>query len=222
MKRRMHRYTLAWFAQVTLAWLVSLVVGATPARAASIVLPRAGQVGIGMQVQGGTLLKGGGLGEEFGSGAGLAVRLKYRMRFERAIGLSFDVQQLKSRDPSDKAGAFSDLGNIPGTPVILREKLKIVTAGIEFYQLFDTRDRTVKLLSAGAGLAQISAKLNDGGTQFPLAGDGVYLSIGAGIERFAYRSVAWDLSTRYMAILHDGKVNSDIQLQLGFIFYAAY
>ena len=215
MKRRMHR--------ITLAVLVTLAVGVSSAHAASsIVLPRAGQVGLGLQVQGGTLLQGGGLGEEFGVGPGMAVRLRYRMRFERAIGLSFDVQRLKSREASAREGAFDSLQAVPGTPQILRERLKLVTAGIEFYQLFDTRDRTVKMLSAGAGLAQVSAKLSDGETQFPLAGDGVYLSIGAGLERFVYRSVAWDLSTRYMTILHDKKVNHDIQLSLGFIFYAAY
>lgn len=215
MKRWMHR--------VTFAVLVTLAVGVPFANAASsIVLPRAGQVGLGLQVQAGTLLKSGGLGEEFGSGPGMAVRLRYRMRFERAIGLSFDVQRMKSRDPSAREGAFDSLGSVPGTPQLLRDRLKMVTAGIELYQLFDTRDRTIKMLSAGLGLAQISAKLNDGETQFPIAGDGVYLSLGAGIERFTYKSIAWDLSTRYMAVLHDKKVNHDIQLSLGFIFYAAY
>lgn len=212
-----------WIHRVALAALVTLAVGTPIAHAASsIVLPRAGQVGLGLQVQAGTLLKSGGLGEEFGSGPGLAVRLRYRMRFERALGLSFDVQRLKSRNPTDKAGAFDDLGNQPGIAPLLRDRLKMVTAGIELYQLFDTRDRTTKMLSAGVGLAQISARLNDGETQFPIAGDGVYLSLGAGIERFTYRSIAWDLSTRYMTILHDKKVNHDIQLSLGFIFYAAY
>lgn len=212
-----------WIHRVTLAVLITLAVGVTIAHAASsIVLPRAGQVGLGLQVQAGTLLKSGGLGEEFGSGPGMAVRLRYRMRFERAIGLSFDVQRLKSRNPTDKAGAFDDLGNQPGIARLVRERLKMVTAGIELYQLFDTRDRTIKMLSAGAGLAQISARLNDGETQFPIAGDGVYLSLGAGIERFTYRSIAWDLSTRYMTVLQDKKVNHDIQLSLGFIFYAAY
>jgi hypothetical protein len=215
MKRRMHR--------ITLAVLVTLAVGVSSAQAAgSIVLPRAGQVGLGVQAQGGTLLQSGGLGQEFGAGPGMAVRLRYRMRFERAIGLSFDVQRLKSREASARAGAFDSLGSVRGTSQLLRERLKMVTAGIEFYQLFDTRDRTVKMLSAGAGLAQISARLSDGETQFPIAGDGLYLSLGAGIERFVYRSLCWDLSTRYMTILHDKKVNHDIQLSVGFMFYAAY
>ena len=212
MKRRMHR--------VSLGLLLMLALEAAPAwSAGSIVLPRAGQVGIGLQAQGGTLLTAGGLGDEFGTGPGMAVRLRYRMRFERAIGLSFDVQRLKSREPSGREGAFDSLTD---APAVLRERLKMVTAGIEFYQLFDTRARTVKMLSAGAGLAQISAHLSNGETQYPLAGDGLYLSLGAGLERFVYRSVAWDLSTRYMSIFHDGQVNHDLQIQAGFIFYAAY
>lgn len=220
MKRWTHRIT---FAALAVLAALGLAVGAGPAGAAtSVVLPRAGQVGIGLQAQGGTLLRSGGLGEEFGMGPGMTVRLKYRMRFERAIGLTFDMQQLEARDPSDRAGAFDFIEVPAGTDPVLREKIKVVTAGIEFYQLFDTRSRTVKMLSAGAGLAQISAKLSNGETQFPIAGDGAFLSIGGGVERFAWRSLAWDLSTRYMAIFHDKKLNHGIQLQLGFIFYAAY
>ena len=44
----------------------------------------------------------------------------------------------------------------------------------------------------------------------------------AGVERFFYRSMAWDLGMTYMGILHDQKLNNDFQLQGGIIFYAAY
>ena len=40
------------------------------------------------------------------------------------------------------------------------------------------------MLSVGAGLAQIHDNLRDGEIEYPLAGDGVYVSVGAGIERF--------------------------------------
>jgi hypothetical protein len=185
----------------------------------TIVLPRAGQVGIGIQAQGGTLLTGGGLGHEFGAGPGLSVRVRYRMRYERAIGLTFDTQRLKARDPSGEAGAFDSLLD---APAVVRDKLKLVNAGIEFYQMFNTRERTVKMISAGVGLVQVSAHLTNGETQFPLAGDGLYVSLGAGVERFFFKSWAWDMGTRYMSILHDGKMNHDLQLQFGMIFYAAY
>ncbi len=187
--------------------------------AGNIVLPRSGQVGLGIQAEGGTMLSSGDLGTEFGSGGGLLVRVRYRMRFERAIGLTFDAQRLSARDPSGRAGAFDSLTDAPAT---LRDRLKLVTAGIEFYQLFDTRERTTKYVSAGAGLAQMSAHLTSGETQFPIAGDGVFISAGAGLERFVFRSMAWDLGARYMAIFHDGQLNHDLQLQAGLIFYAAY
>ena len=200
--------------------VATLAVAALPAHAAStIVLPRAGQVGVGISGSFATLLPSGSLGEEFGSGPGLSVRLRYRMRFERAIGLTFDAERMNSRDPSGAAGAFDSLTDAPAT---LREYMKMVTAGFEFYQLFDTRERTVKYLSAGAGLAQISAHLSDGETQYPIAGDALFVSLGAGFERFFYRSWSWDMNFKYKPVLHDGKVNHDLQAQLGLMFYAAY
>ena len=208
-----------WSAGVLVS-LVALVLTSASARAeGSIILPRAGQVGIGIQAQGGALLTPGDLGVEFGSGAGLAVHVRYRMRFERAIGLSFDVQRLSARHNSGRAGAFDSLTDAPAT---LRDRLKLTTAGVDFYQMFDTRERTVKYLSVGAGLAQMSAHLTNGETQFPIAGDGIYIAGGAGLERFFFKSWAYDLGGRYLAIFHDGKMNHDVQFQAGLVFYAAY
>lgn len=212
MKRRL--------ASRVLAVLLAAACSATSARAANtLVLPRAGQVGIGVAFQGGSLLSAGDYGQEFGSGGGLTVRLRYRMRFERAIGLSFDMQRLAARTPSGRAGAFDSLTD---APAVLRKQLRVNTAGIEFYQMFDTRERTVKSVSAGFGLVQTSARLSNGETQFPIAGDGIYLSAGAGVERFFIRSWAYDLGARYMAIFHDGSMNHDVQAHIGLIFYAAY
>src|SRR5689334_19108292 len=203
--------------------MVSAVLGsacfAASAGATTLVLPRAGQVGIGLQGQFGSLASTGELGQEFGSGGGLAVRLRYRMRYERAAGLSFESFTLDARHPDGRAGAFDSLTD---SPAVTRQSLKATLAGLELYQLFDTRSKAVKMLSAGFGLAQFSAKLSDGETQYPIAGDGVYLSAGAGLERFVYRSWALDLSTRYHAIFHDGNVNHDVQVSAGMIFYAAY
>src|SRR5262249_9841143 len=159
---------------------------------------------------GGSLLSSGDLGKEFGAGPGIAVSIRYRMRFERAFGLSFEAQRLKARDPhhfiTDPSSAFDTTTVLPGE----RDRLKVTTAGVEFYQMFDTRERTVKMVSAGGGLTQLAAHLTDGETQFPIAGDGIYLSLGAGIERFVFKSWAWDLGTKYMAIFHDGTINSDV------------
>lgn len=206
---------------VVVATLVSGLALATAAGAATIVLPRAGQVGIGIQGQYGGLAKAGELGSEFGAGPGIAVRLRYRMRYERALGLSFETQEHDARHAGRGAGAFDALAQV-GDTLLTRDRLKLVTAGVELYQLFGTRTKSTKMLSAGIGIAQVSAHLSDGETQYPIAGDGVYASVGAGVEKFFYRSWAWDLSTRYKAIFHDGKVNHDVQLSLGMIFYAAY
>jgi opacity protein-like surface antigen len=168
------------------------------------------------------MLSSGNLGKEFGSGGGLAVRVRYRMRFERAIGLTFDAHQLSARDAEKFAFQNTAFDSLQDAATVSRDRLKLVTAGIEFYQMFDTRTRTTKYVSAGVGLAQLSAHLTSGETQFPIAGDGLYISAGAGLERFFFRSMAWDMGARYMAIFHDGEMNHDLQLQAGLIFYAAY
>ena len=203
-----------------LLMLVTLALHGAPARADNVVTPpRSGQVGLGISGSYGTLLPTGELGNEFGSGPGLSVRLRYRMRFERAIGLTFDAERMNSRDPSGASGAFDSLTD---APAVLRDRMKMVTAGFEFYQMYDTRERTVKYLSAGAGLAQISAHLSDGETQYPIAGDALFVSLGAGFERFFFRSWAWDMNFKYKPVLHDGKINHDLQAQLGLMFYAGY
>ena len=165
------------------------------AHAGTLVLPRAGQVGLAFSGQGGTLLSSGDFGKEFGSGGGLQVQIRYRMRFERAMGLTFGMLRLAAREPSGAATAFDSLTD---APAVLRKQLRFNTAGVEFYQLFDTRQPTTKMLSAGFGLVQSSARLSNGDTQFPIAGDGVYLSAGAGLEKFVWHSLAWDLGARYI------------------------
>ena len=199
------------------------VASASRAHAASIILPRAGQVGIGIQGQFGSLLKSSELGNEFGAGPGLAVRLRYRMRYERAIGLSFQTQNLDSRSKLRPAPATAFIGGIQaGDTTTTRDKLVLTLAGFDVYQMFDTRSKATKWVSAGIGLAQISSRLSDGSVQYPIAGDGLYLSAGAGLEKFFYRSWAYDLNTHYLAVFHDGKVNHDLQASVGMIFYVAY
>lgn len=205
--------------RVLVATLVALALA--PGRAAaesSIVLPKSGQVGLSVGGGYGSLLESGTIGSLYGSGASVTVRLRYRMRYERGIGLSFESQSLDTRVPAFAYNpAFSDS--------VAPTKLSLILSGVEFYQLFDTRERTTKMLMVGAGLAQMRAELNSGETQLSDefgTGDGLYVSGGAGLERFFYRSWAWDLSARYFAIFRDGKANHDLQAALGVIFYASY
>lgn len=192
-----------------------------PAGAASIVVPRAGQVGIGVNGSFATLAKAGSLGEEFGYGPGVGVRLRYRMRYERAIGLTFDMLALDAREAGFREGAFSGYRDV-GDSLLTRDRVNLNLTGFEFYQMFDTRSRDVKWVSIGAGLVQASARLSNGETQYPLGSDGTFVGVGAGIERFVYRSWAVEVSARYQAIFFDSSVNHDMQATLGMIFYAAY
>ena len=88
--------------------------------------------------------------------------------------------------------------------------------------MFGTRSRNPRMLGIGAGLAQISARISNGETQYPKAGDGIYLSAIAGTEYFFWRSFAWDLGVRWITAFHDGKPNHDVQASAGVIFYAGY
>lgn len=187
-------------------WLT--LAGAEAAGAATIVLPRAGQIGISGQAQYGTLLDQGNLGKEFGTGPGMAVRARYRMRYERALGLSFESQTFDARTAQ------------PADSLFARKQLTAILSSVEIYQMFGTRTRNTRYLCAGIGLAQTSYKLNDGETEFP--GDGLALSAGVGMERFFYRSWAFDLSARYLALFHDGKNNHDLQASVGLVWYASY
>jgi len=201
----------------TLLALVVTASSAGAARAASNVeLPRAGQVGISLQGGYGTMLESGVVGETFGSGPSYAIRLRYRMRYERGIGLSFENHSLDARQTFAWNPAQPESVNA--------DKLSLILSGFEVYQLFGTRTKTTKLLSLGLGLAQMRSEMNSGETELdgPTSGDGIYLSAGAGIERFFYRSFAWDLSMHYFAIFKDGNANHDVQAALGVIFYAGY
>ena len=178
------------------------------AHAAPAQPPRPGQIGVGVQGQYGTLLDTGSLGTEFGSGAGLAVRLRYRMRYERGFGLSFESQSFDVRVEQ------------PADSIFARKKLTMITSGLEFYQMFGTRTKTTRMLSIGVGLMQPSIKLNDGETEF--VNDGLYVSAGAGIEHFFWGSLAYDISARYMTVFQESKANHDFQASAGLIFYASY
>jgi opacity protein-like surface antigen len=188
-----------------------------PAHAAVVVLPRTGQVGVGVEGQYGGLAQQGELGDEFGTGGGLAVRLKYRMRYDRAMGLSFETRSLDGR------GQFMTKSAFPaGIDSLPNKSLTLQTFGADLYQFFGTRTRTQGYLSATGGLAKINAVGSDGDPVYPIAGDGLFLGVGAGVERFLYRSWAVDASVRYSAIFLDGSSNSDVQVAVGMIFYAAY
>jgi opacity protein-like surface antigen len=190
--------------------LMLATMGVTSAAdAAKVVLPRAGQVGIGMQGQYGTMLEAGDYGDLFSDGAGLAVRLRYRMRYERAIGLTFERHGFDPRAKSDT--------------LLAPLNTTLILTGLEIYQMFSTRTKVTKMLSAGVGLTQVTQKLVGGETQSAGTGvgDGFYLSAGGELEYFFWQSWAVDVSLRYHAILLHETVNHDVQLAAGVIFYTA-
>jgi opacity protein-like surface antigen len=178
--------------------------------AATVTLPRPGQVGFSGEGHLGTLTKSGEYGDVFGTGAGIAIRARYRMRYERGLGLSFERQGFSARDDSDTLFA-------PRT-------LTLQTATLDVYQMFGTRTQTTRFLSASLGLSQGTQKLNGGDTKVGGigTGDALVLGVGAGLERFVWQSWAVDLGARYFAHLHHSKVNHGVHVYAGMIFYAGY
>ena len=196
------RVPILLLALTALAW-------SAPARAEWIIVPpRAGQVGLSVQGQYGALLDAGGIGSLFDSGPGLAVRLRYRMRYERGMGLSFESQRFDVRQP-----ALDDTA---------AHHMNAFTYGIDVYQMFGTRTVATRWIGVGAGLVQFRRVLNDGEIDFAHNNDGVYVSTGAGVERFVWRSWAVDLSGKYLTVFQNGHANHDFQASLGVVVYATY
>lgn len=198
-----------------LGWVVVLVavglLGASFAEAKVIVVPpRPGQLGVGLMGQYGSFLKNGSLGSEFGSGGGLSVRVRYRMRYERAIGLSFERQTFDVRHQADSI--FAD------------KTVSLMNSSVEFYQLFGTRTNTTRMLSAGFGLTQVTKKLADGEIKLggDDVGDGAFVSLGAGLEKFVYQSLGVDMNVHYEAVFQNKSTNHEFQVAVGLIFYASY
>jgi hypothetical protein len=184
-----------------------------------VVLPRPGQVGLGLSGSFGTLLESGDFGQGFTAGPGLAVRLRYRMRYERGFGLTFEVHEYDRRSGHIFKDEFTGDDLPPDSP-FAPKKLQVYLYGLDFYQMYGTRTKTTRMLSAGMGIAHPTRELNDGETDYP-GGDGFYASVGAGVERFFWQSLAWDLGVRYQAIFHEGRTNHDFQVSAGLIFYAS-
>ena len=211
-----NRMSLRSLAITVILWSLPVVAGANTL----IIPPRPGQVGLSIQGGYGGFMSQGSLGENFGSGPVLAVRVRYRMRYERAIGLSFEAQSLDARSSAIFTDPVTGLV-LPNNDQYAASKLSLITSGVDFYKMFGTRTNTTRMLSASAGLAQVRVTLNDGEQDFRIP-DGVYLGAGAGLEKFVWRSWALDMSARYLAVFVDGQTNHEFQAAVGLIVYASY
>ena len=191
-----------------LAAVAAMLWAPASAFGAKVVLPRPGDIGFYGVAQYGTLLKGGEMGNDFNSGPGFSVGLRYRMRYERGLGLTFERHGFDPRTKSSADTAAS--------------KLTVLMTGAEIHQMFGTRTRAVKMLTAGVGLAQASQKLNSKETLLsgPGVGDGFYVSLGGEIEYYVWRSWAMDFRLRYQAVILNQSTNHDFQLGFGLAFYA--
>ena len=171
---------------------------------------RDGTLSLGMQGGYGTLFAGTGFADEFNHGWGLAVRVRYRLNEDQAVGVSFEGQHLDAkRDPDN-----------PTDPAWLQD----LTTTVEYYQFFRTRKRTPQYLLIGAGLLQTRRHLQDGEIDFP--GDGGAITVGAGTEYWWKRTLTFDLSLRYYGYIkgEDSGATSlthGVRAALGFHYYTS-
>jgi hypothetical protein len=203
---------------VTLA-LVATAAG-TAVAGPLVVPPRPGQVGLSVAGSYGTLLKSGTIGEQFGSGAGMVVRLRYRARYERGWGLTFESHNLELRDLETVRSYAQPGTSWPAGDDLAYKKATVYLYGVDFYQMFQTRTKTPLMLNAGAGLAHAILTANNTDTEYPFS-DGPYVSVGAGVERFFWQSLAFDVGARYAAVFLGDKVNHDLHASIGLIYYAS-
>lgn len=211
---------MSWTRRMWIVSVVGMVLSCAAVAHAGVIVvpPRPGQVGLGVSGLYGALLQSGDFGDNFGTGAGVAVRLRYRMRFERGFGLTFESHGYDPRSGAKFKDPETDSLLAPNDP-FAPKSLTLQLYGVDFYQMFGTRTRATRMLSAGAGLVRASRLLNDGETDYP--GDGFYVSAGAGVERFFWQSWAYDLGARYQAIFQGGRANHDLQVSAGLVFYAS-
>ncbi len=198
----------------------ALAFAATAHAKTVVVPPRPGQIGLGVLGTYGTLLKNGEFGNDFSSGAGLAVHLRYRMRYERAFGLSFESHNFDVR----KNARFEDPETgftIPADSSIAPKQLTLGLYGVEFYQLGGTRTPTTRFVSVGAGIAHPTRQLNDKDVDFAGGEDGLFVNVGAGVEHFFWQSWAWTLDAHYNAVFRNSATTHDVQAAAGLIFYAS-
>ena len=109
-----------------------------------IIPPRPGQVGLSVQGAYSGFTTQGSLGQEFGNGPGLAVRVRYRMRYERAFGLSFEGQSIDARTGAKFSDPVTGLplpNNAPTAPA----RATLITSGVDFYKLFGTRTIAIRI-----------------------------------------------------------------------------
>ncbi len=171
---------------------------------------REGTLSIGLQGQFGGMV-GGEFSDDFSTGFGIGVPLRYRLSRNSALGVTFAGQRYEAKE-----GLFT-------ADSIAVDWFTSITTSLEYYQFFRVRDRTPRYLFIGAGLSQTRTRLADGQTEFP--GDGGVLTLGGGTEIWWKRTLTVDLSLRYNGLVIGGDDGTNfthtIQVGLGFQFYAS-
>ncbi|UCF79135.1 MAG: outer membrane beta-barrel protein [Candidatus Eiseniibacteriota bacterium] len=197
---------------LSLCAMVFLGITAPSESVAGPIFEEKGAFTVGFQGQYGLLMGEATETEHFDNGAGYAVRLRYYLGRNRALGVSLERQSFAGGD------AIS--------PDERPEEMNVSVVTVDYFWYFDRKSQLTHYITVGAGVhhpgrdysAYVSA--DDEWVGYSTVGpDGIALSLGAGLEYFFHRVVAVDLSARgYGLFGQDGTLGS-VQAAVGFNFY---
>ncbi|MBN1504806.1 MAG: hypothetical protein JW952_07085 [Candidatus Eisenbacteria bacterium] len=161
-----------------------------------------GTLMVGVQGQYGLLTGDAEPADEFDRGPGYALRLRYYMGDERAIGISMENQQ------------FDGIPGGGSEPQPRDMTVAVFTADYLFY--FQRPSALTRYLAVGVGFHHPARNYDDGSEVGP---DGLVLTAGAGLEYFFHRVVSFDVCVRGYGLFGQGGLLGSGEAAAGLNFY---
>jgi hypothetical protein len=198
-------------ANVLLLCSIVLIGAAVPSVcSAGPIFEEKGTLTMGLHGQYGLLVGDAPAADDFDSGLGYGLRLRYYLGGNRALGISLDRQTFEG-------AASSPTADRP-------EEMNVAIITMDYYWYFDRKSDLPRYISIGAGVhhpsKDYSEYSNNAWVPYSKVGpDGIVVSIGAGVEHFFHRVAAVDFSVRGHALLGQGGALGSVEATMGLNFY---
>jgi hypothetical protein len=161
-----------------------------------------GTLTVGAQVQQGTLVGDAPPTDDFDSGTGFAVRLRYYLGSGRALGISLESQVFD--------------GVKAPVSVDQPRKLKDAIMTVDYLFYFDRQSSLSRYVTVGVGVHH-PGKEYRGGTE--VGPDGLVAALGGGLEYFFQRSVSFDVSVKGYGLFNQGGLMGSVEVAAGMNLY---
>jgi len=161
-----------------------------------------GALMVGVQGQYGKLIGDAEATDEFDQDAGYALRLRYYLGNDRALGFSMENQRFEG----------VPIGGDVAQP--RRMSVAVLTADYLFY--FQRASALSRYVTVGVGFHHPSRNYEDGSEVGP---DGLVLTAGAGLEYFFHRVVSVDVCVRGYGLFGQGGLLGSGEAAAGLNFY---